>query len=253
MIERSYLFVPGNRPERFSKAFAATPDAVILDLEDAVPAQDKAAGRENVCAFLQGQERAWVRVNPVDSPHHAEDLRALRGLPGLVGIMLPKAESAEDVAILGVAVIALVETVRGLANARTLAASAALQRIAFGHLDFITDSGVTHAGALDAVMLELVLASRLARKPAPVAGVTTDVKNNATCRADLAHSKALGFGAKLCVHPSQVALTREAYAPTADELSWAREVLAAESQGVALVRGQMVDGPVFHRARAMLA
>jgi citrate lyase subunit beta/citryl-CoA lyase len=98
-MNRSYLFVPGNRPERYAKALAAGADAVIIDLEDAVAPADKAAARNAVRAWLSPAHPVLVRINSADTAWFAEDAE-LAGLPGVAGIVLPKAEQAGDIALL---------------------------------------------------------------------------------------------------------------------------------------------------------
>ncbi|MFG1270686.1 HpcH/HpaI aldolase/citrate lyase family protein [Xanthobacter versatilis] len=251
------LFVPGHRPERFEKAAAAGPDAVILDLEDAVPveAKDKAraALRRNFTDRL-----VIVRVNASGTPWHAADLAAAARLKS-DAVILPKAENvaalAKVAADLGpeVPVIALVETAAGLANARALAAHPAVARIAFGSVDFCADMGCAHVReALLAARSELVLASRLAGIAAPLDGVTTAIDDAGIATDDARYARALGFGGKLAIHPRQIAAIREGFAPDEAEITWARRVLAS-GDGASAVDGAMVDEPVRIRARAILA
>src|SRR3954471_24918884 len=144
MTARSYLFVPGNRPDRFAKAFASGADQVVLDLEDAVAPEDKAQARDAVVAWAltappEELARAVVRINDVSSAWHGEDLRVLRNAP-LQAAMLPKAETREQVAALRAAVpalrvLALLETARGIANADKVAVAPGVTRLVFGTLD----------------------------------------------------------------------------------------------------------------------
>src|SRR5271157_3301344 len=178
-----FLFVPADRPDRWAKAFAAGADAVILDLEDGVAASAKPGARR---ALREGRDAIdaapcpiLVRVNARSSDDYSLDLDAVRDL-GLAGVMLAKAETAPDVeatsAATGAPVVALIETARGLAAARLIAAACA--RIAFGSIDFAADLGTPHTpAALASARSELVLASRLADRPAPIDGVTTSVKD----------------------------------------------------------------------------
>ncbi|HEX7662135.1 MAG TPA: aldolase/citrate lyase family protein, partial [Pseudonocardiaceae bacterium] len=141
---RSWLFVPGNRPDRFDKALASGADAVIVDLEDAVAPPDKTHARDEVARLLAGHD-AFVRINGADTEWYADDLAALGRRPGLAGIILPKATTAADVADVaartapGVAIVALVETAAGLHNAGAIAASSHTTRLAFGSIDFALD------------------------------------------------------------------------------------------------------------------
>lgn len=173
MIERSFLFVPGNRAERFDKAVRAGAHAVILDLEDAVAPGEKESAREQVRQWLEGGGRAWLRLNGSDTDWHVDDL-SLLALPGVAGVVLPKAERIDDLRALaarlsvGVPVMPLVESALGLWNARDIAAAPGVSRLAFGSVDFQLDTGILgeHEELLHA-RSQLVLASRVAGRLAP--------------------------------------------------------------------------------------
>jgi citrate lyase subunit beta/citryl-CoA lyase len=252
---RAPLFVPANRPERFAKAAAAGTDAVILDLEDAVAADAKDAGRSALDAGFTDLP-VIVRINAHGTPWHAADVAAVAALP-VAAVILPKAEEAETVAAVARMsarpVIALIESAQGLAHARTLAAVQGVVRLAFGSIDFCADLGCAH---LREVLLparaELVLASRLAGIAAPIDGVTVQLNDHEMSFDDAAHARALGMTGKLCIHPKQVAEVKRAFAPTEAEVDWARRVLAS-GDGAVSVDGAMVDEPVRIRARAILA
>ncbi len=255
------LFVPADRPERFAKAVAAGADAVIVDLEDAIAPDAKVAARAGLSRALAELGSVKVplllRINPVDSLWHEDDLAALEGLP-VAGIVLPKAERVADLARVGAAaggrdkVLTLIESAAGLANARVLAAASA--QIAFGSFDFAADLGIAHTrDALLLARLELVLASRLAGLPAPIDGVTAAIDAPEAVEADAAYACSLGFRGKLLIHPKQVAPSRKGFTPSEAELAWAKRVLAAAGAGSAVaVDGAMVDAPVLSRARQIL-
>ena len=269
-VPRTYLFVPGNRPERFAKALASPADAVILDLEDAVSADAKAAAREAIAAWAVGADaalraRTLLRINDATSPHFADDLRLLAAL-GLNQAMLPKAESPEQIAPVLAAlavkatapgVLALIESAAGVAHVDAIAATAGVQRLVFGTLDLALDLALDIRDSSEPLAYaasRLVLASRLAGLLSPVAGVTPQLDDPERLLADLAWSRRHGFGAKLCIHPSQVAPLHQAMAPSADDVRWAQRVLAAESAspGAAKLDGQMIDRPVVLRAQRTL-
>lgn len=250
------LFVPTHRPERFAKAAAAKPDVVILDLEDAVPAEAKEAARAALdCAFTDLP--VLVRVNAAGTPWHTADVAAVARLRP-AGLILPKAEDIDVVsrvadALGPVPIVALAETARGLAAARALAAHPAVARLAFGSVDYCADIGCAHVPeALLAARSELVLACRLAGLPAPIDGVTTTLDDPAAATQDARHARALGLGGKLAIHPRQVAAIRTGFAPDAAEISWAERVLAS-GDGAVSVDDAMVDEPVRIRARAILS
>lgn len=266
MNQRSYLFVPGNRPERFAKALASGADAVVLDLEDAVAIEAKAGARDAIADWAahvgpDALRRVVVRVNDAGSPQFADDLRLLRDA-GLPNVMLPKTESAAQLQALcaglpGARVLALIESARGVADVQTLARGQGVVRLVFGTLDLALDLGLDideHSDGLSFAAASLVLAARLAGLPSPVAGVTPQIDDEARLLADLAWSRRHGLQAKLCIHPRQVAALHAALAPSAQALDWARRVLAAEaaSPGAAQLDGRMIDRPVVLQAQRTL-
>ena len=266
MIPRTYLFVPGNRPARFAKALASGADAVVLDLEDAVADDSKGAARDAIAdwaapAAAADRHRVVVRINHAASNHFADDLRLLRAL-GLPNVMLAKAEHPEQLRALcaglpGAQVLALVESARGVALADAVAQAQGVTRLVFGTLDLALDLDLDiaeHSDGLSYAASRLAIASRLAGLAAPVAGVTPQLVDEARLLADLAWSRRHGCGAKLCIHPSQVAPVHRALAPSPQALDWARRVLAADaaSPGAARLDGRMIDRPVVLQAQRTL-
>lgn len=272
-LARTFLFVPGDRPERYARALASGADAVIVDLEDAVAPERKDAARTQIAegfAALRGDAhgRLLVRMNAADTPWHAEDRALVARLATqrlLAGVVLPKAERATDLAALAQAIgpatalLPLIESVAGLDAVDTLAASPQVLRLVFGHLDFQADAGMAcgpDEAELVPVRLALVLASRRAGLAPPVDGVTADWRDVARLTAEASRARRGGFGAKLCIHPDQVAGVAAAFTPGADELAWARRVrdaVRAAGGGVVNVDGRMVDGPVVKLAERLLA
>jgi citrate lyase subunit beta / citryl-CoA lyase len=264
-LARSYLFVPGNRPERFDKAMAAGADAVILDLEDAVPAAEKGMAREAAMRWLHAREPTTsplvlVRINACGTPQHEADIEACRH--GVHGVMLPKSEQVTELtqlaqALPGVALLPLIETAVGFAAVPELARAPNVQRLVFGSIDFQHDLGIEGEGEeLLYFRSQLVLHSRLAGLAAPVDGVSTALDDAPRVHAEALRARRLGLGAKLCIHPRQIAPVHEAFAPTPAQLDWARRVLAtADAAGGAAVAldGAMVDRPVILHAQALLA
>ncbi len=264
-LPRTYLFVPGNRPERFAKALATGADAVVLDLEDAVAADAKAAARDAIANWAAtatdaDRGRTVVRINDAQSAYFTDDLRLLRDAR-MPAAMLPKAEHPEQIGALqasvpGIAVLALIESARGVANVDAVAV-AGVARLIFGTLDLALDLDLDIGEQSDALILSagrLTIASRLAELSAPVAGVTPQIDDEARLLADLAWARRHGFGAKLCIHPKQIAPIHAALAPSAQALDWARRVLAAEaaSPGAAKLDGRMIDRPVVLQAQRTL-
>jgi citrate lyase subunit beta/citryl-CoA lyase len=262
---RSYLFVPGDRPERFGKALACGADRVVLDLEDAVAPDAKAGARDAVANYLQARpaeerRRYVVRINDESTAWFDADL-AMLGSAGVAEVMLPKAERRETLQLLrshcaGITMLPLLESARGVLNAEALAAQPGVHRLVFGTIDYALDLDLSgDPVGLDFAASRLALASRAAGIASPVAGVTAEISDDDRLRADLARARAHGFGAKLCIHPRQVAVLHAALLPSAAELEWARRVVAATEGNPAAVQvdGRMVDRPVLQRAHALLA
>lgn len=261
----AWLFVPADRPERLAKALASGADAVIVDLEDAVAEVAKRRAREQLREALGAPgARVCVRINAADTPHFEQDL-ALLSLPRVAAAMLPKACSVQDLSRVraamphDAALLPIVESARGLAAARELARAPGVLRLVFGSVDFQQDLGIE--GDDEALLFarsELVLASRLAGIGAPVDGVTLSTSDLARIHADGVRARRLGFGAKLCIHPAQIAPVREAFAPDAAALEWAHGVMqaveaAGGGAGAIRYRNEMVDRPVIERARSLLS
>lgn len=258
-VSRSFLFVPGDRADRFDKAAAAGAHDVILDLEDAVHPDAKEAARTKIAGWT-GRTAARVRINGLETPWFDEDIGFARR-EGLRKLMIPKAEPhvvRRVRAALGddVDIVALIETVAGLLGLRDLCAERGRLRLAFGNLDFSLDAGITETEReLDPVRLQLALESRHAGLPAPIDGVFTGLSDTMGLAAQVKRAKALGLGGKLCIHPSQVAVVNAGWQPAPEELDWARRVIGAVEAGgagVISLDGKMVDRPVVERAREIL-
>ena len=258
-IERAttMLFVPGSRPDRFASAVASGADVTILDLEDAVAPDGKDAARNAVGQYLGTDSGVAVRINGHGTPWFDLDLDVAGTAAAVV---LAKAESPEVVAAViaalppGRPVLPLVETPRGLMAISEICSVPGVVRIAFGNVDFAAELGVDPAShaALAAARSQVVYASAAAGCAPPVDGVTTAMRDSAVLLSDAQHARELGFTAKLLIHPSQVASVAKIMAPTAEEVAWARAVLASSSEGVGVLDGHMVDQPVLRRARRIL-
>ncbi len=265
----TYLFVPGNRPERFAKAMASGADCIILDLEDAVAPADKSAARKAIAHWAEDTQatspdllsRAWVRISDVASPEFALDMMLLKST-NLTRVMLPKCESADSVATARrgltqeTSILPLIETARGMVALNDIANAPHVHRLAFGALDYMLDLDIpADSPALGFAASQLAIASRAAGLPPPVAGVTPALDATQVTQ-DSSEARALGFGAKMCIHPAQVTAVRQAFAPSALELAWATRVMQAwkTSGGGALqLDGKMVDRPVVLKAERIMA
>lgn len=255
----SYLFVPANRPDRFEKAAASGAHRIILDLEDAVPSEEKDAAREAMINWFRGGGAGVVRINGADSFWFDADLLAVAACRN-AEIMVPKAEPGVIGNVVHYLVdrpvIALVETVAGLVQVEETAGMGGVSRLAFGNVDFSTDARMPASSpALDQARFRIAMASRNAGLPPPVDGVTVSLNDEAVLEADIERSRNFGFSAKLCIHPRQVGVVNTRFGPSATEIEWARGVLAAVEKagdGVMQFEGRMIDRPVVERARYLL-
>jgi citrate lyase subunit beta/citryl-CoA lyase len=254
------LYVPGDRPDRFEKAVATGAQLVIIDLEDAVAPARKELAREETVAWLTGRDRErgpvlQVRVNAGDDA----DLAALSAASVPVEIRLPKVESTSDLdrvaSLIGdLPITALIETAAGVENAAAIAAHPAVTRIALGESDLTSDLGSTDAVLIDYLRARILIAARAAGLAAPMLSAYPGIPDLDGLRADTERGRALGWVGRAAVHPSQLGVIAEVFAPRESELARARQVLAAmETGGVAtLASGEMVDAAMVRRARALL-
>lgn len=259
---RVYLFVPGSRPERFGKALDAGADAVILDLEDAVGPADKATARDAIAGWLSPARPVLIRINGAGTPWFDDDL-ALCSRPGVAGVVLPKAESADDIARVaarvgaGVPILPLIESALGIWNLHEIATAPQVDRLLFGSIDFQVDLGIDGEGEeLLYFRSQLVLVSKVAGLRAPVDGVCAAIDDADRLRDETQRGRRFGFGGKLCIHPKQVAVVRSCFLPSAEDVAWAERVVAADSAagGAAVaLDGKMIDRPVLLKAREILS
>ncbi len=278
------LYVPGSEPGRVAKALALDVDAAILDLEDAVAPSAKEQARQ-VCAEALGTRgpgpERWVRINDLDTSLWPDDLRAVTRA-GLDGLVVPKVESAGQLATLdgaltvlererglapgGIGLLATIETPDGLARARPIAAAGGrLRALGFGAGDFSRITGIDYpaTGGGAAAMLtwarcELVMASALAGLHKPHDSVYGNYRDLDGLRHEAAFARQLGFGGKHCIHPAQVEALTECFRPTEAELDQAERMVATYEQALADGRGAvgvdniLVDEPIANRARQVL-
>lgn len=256
---RSYLFAPAHDAKLLERVYTAGADAVLLDLEDAVPASEKDRARVMAVEAL-GRRRAWVRVNAARSERCAADLDAVAGLA--LGIRIPKVESAEEVAWVAARVPGLplgctIESARGVLAAREIAAAPQTAHLIYGNADFCADLGID-GGELPTLYARshLVLASRAAGIAPPCDAAYTRLADEDGLRREAAFARSLGFFGKSAIHPRQLAAIHDVFQPSAAQVAWARRVLAAfEAAGGAAARtaqGEMVDAPVAERARQIM-
>lgn len=283
---RAPLFVPAHVDRLTDKALQLAVEALVLDLEDAVPPGQKALARERAAALIGRRPGfSYVRINAVAprrpgfaSPLGEDDLAAVL-VPGLRGIVLPKTESARDVIVVdaqlralerlrglepgSVQLLGLVESARGVAQLGDIV-QAAVSRpwcLCYGAGDYTADIG---AGWTDletesqTARSLLVMASASAGLPPPIDSAFPNVEDSQAFRASARNAQVLGFHGKFAIHPSQVAVVQAVFRPTPEQVDWAQRVLEAlaaaeaEGRGAFMVDGRMVDYPIVERARRIM-
>ncbi len=258
-MHRSYLFAPGHNEKLLDRVFDAGADAVMLDLEDAVPPEAKRQAREMVTEALTDRS-AWVRINAVGTDLAAADLKAVTGLTA--GIRIPKVESARDVEWVrarapDTPLICAIETARGILAAQEIAAAPGVRHLSLGGIDLRRDLGATD-GNLQTLYARshLVVVSRAAGLDPPIDSVYARLEDDAGLRAQAEFARSLGFVGKSAIHPRQLPVLHDVFTPSAGELEWAQTVLdafdAAAGEAVKLPNGEFVDLPVADRARRVL-
>ena len=265
----SFLYVPGDRPERFAKAAASGAHVVIVDLEDAVAAGHKDRARREALAFLIDAAPASVevRVNRPDTPAGREDLAALTDAAALRAVRLPKITSPSDVALVADALTAkttalccLIESALGVENAFAIASTPRVAGIALGEADLASDLGTADSAGLTWSRSRVIVAARAAGLPAPAQSVYLDIGDLDGLLRTSRAGRVMGFRGRAAVHPRQVPVIHEAYRPTEQELTDAVAVLDALAHArqrglgvVALSNGHMVDEALRRRAEDIVA
>jgi citrate lyase subunit beta / citryl-CoA lyase len=280
---RSFLFAPGNHARKVAKVFDCGADHVILDLEDAVAKAEKVATRALVVEALKRSRRdrgrcgAYIRVNAFNTEFCYGDAVAVVG-PGLDGILLPMVESREQIVAFdwlvgalererglppgGIDIIPIIETGKGIANARAIAAAGTrVKRMAFGAGDYTLDMNMEWTLAeseLEHVRAEMVVASRAAGLEAPLDTVWVHIKDLEGLASSAKRARQLGFQGKMCIYPPQVERVNAAFTPTETEIAFARRVVAAfeqaEREGSSSIQldGYFIDYPIVYKARRTL-
>ena len=255
-----WLFCPADRPERFEKAAAAA-DVVILDLEDGVAAKDRPAARQALVDNALDPARTVVRVNPSDTADHQHDLEALAST-AYTTVMLAKTETPEQISALSPRdVVVLIETPMAALRIVELARVDNTYALMWGAEDLFAVLGGTANRYPDGsyrevarhVRSQTLLAAKAYGRLA-LDSVFLDIKNLDGLRAEADDAVAVGFDAKVAIHPSQVEVVRTAYTPTEKQVDWARRVLdtARRERGVFAFEGTMVDAPVLRRAERIV-
>jgi citrate lyase subunit beta/citryl-CoA lyase len=278
MTRRTLLFIPAVAQKFLDKAHERGADAIIVDLEDAIAPDAKAAARAllpKVVAGLTARNlEVWIRINA--TPDLLPRDLAAATLPGVTGLMIPKVEHAATITAIDaemttleakagmasntIGLCATIETPVGIMNTAAIAASPRLRSLGLGCEDLASAMGVAplHIFLRGPGQTVALAAAAYGLESWGVAGSIANHTNTTRFTREVRLSRALGITTILCIHPVQVDIARKIYQPTADELAWAKDVVAAyekskgEGIGSITVRGQMIDEPIYQRAKRML-
>lgn len=266
MTFRSFLFVPGSRPDRFKKALDAGADAVCIDLEDAVAPPDKDAARKAALHFCAATRAPGlgVRINGPTTAHYPHDCSALAsdGAPPPAFVMVPKVETASHLADVRKRIGSdcpplwpIIETPEGLRLAWEIAAAQGVAGVLFGAADYAAEVGCTLEW--DALLFARgTLAAACARAGIELLDVPhLDIADAADLAISTARARSLGFTGRACIHPTQVAAVNAAFTPDAATVQRAErivEAFEAAAGGAALLDGKLIELPVVRAARRTL-
>ena len=270
-MERSYLFVPATQPERIKKALASDADAIIIDLEDAVPSSEKDKVRDSVLKVLHELENPvkaiYLRINDLLTAFWREDVSLLKEYP-FAGIVLPKTNTKEDIEEIenfvpeNQHIIPLIETAQGVLSVKSIAGtSRRIKRLAFGAIDYSLELGINLSITQNELIYPrsmIAISSRAYGLLPPIDTVYTEFKNDEGLIRESCLGKQYGFYGKLCIHPNQTTIVNRIFTPTDKEVQWAKELVTtfekAELEGLAVIQlnGKMVDYPVYKQALQVL-
>ena len=281
---RSFLFTPANHPpRRVEKVFEVGADAVILDLEDAVAISEKPAARQCVVDAFTARPNSgakhYVRVNSIDTPYCAEDIKATVG-PWLDGVVLPKvesracldelenvlaaAETAQGMAVGSLDLMPIIETAAGVERARKIAtADSRIKRMAFGGGDYTLDLNYewnADESVLAYARAKLSHAARLGNLEPPIDTVVLQIKDDERFLQSARHGKQFGFGGKLCIHPAQIPLTHQVFTPSDEEIAhgpgqWWRRLRPQRQRARRLSSWTVISliTPIVYKSQRILA
>ena len=281
-LRRSLLFVPASSEKFFAKAKDSHADTLIFDLEDAVAPERKSAARETMKEVLRdaGFEKfeRTVRINSLDTPWFLDDVLTMVEA-GADGLVVPKTNSVESIQFVdrlvtltenrcgrkigAVKLLPLIEQPEAIGSAFAIArATTRIAGIAFGHGDFSASMGIPAGPSVDGIVLHARCQVAIAAKAAgitPIDNVFLDIPNISGLSEETRQGKNLGYEGKACIHPNQVDPVNAVYTPSAEEVAYARELVAAfeqavaEGKGAVAFRGRMIDGPIADIERIVLA
>ncbi len=271
---RSALYMPASNARAIAKARTLDCDVVILDLEDAVAPDEKAAARDRVVEAVReggfGGRELVVRVNGIDTPWHADDIAAIRAI-GLAAVLVPKVSSVADLLTVraslgenGSPIWAMIETCAAILALPALSAAAAqthLTALIVGTNDLAKEMRC-RLGADRMPLIPALTATIMAARAAGIValdGVCNALDDPPRFAAECAQGATLGFDGKTLIHPSQIDVANAGFGPTEEELAWARKVVAAfarsesADKGAIRLDGQMVERLHLVEAEATLA
>ena len=275
-LRRTRLYVPGNNPHLVENVGLYGADCLILDLEDSVPLSQKFDARILVKHALQnvdfGKSEKWVRINSLDTHFWEKDIREVLEFVDIVNV--PKIESADDMERLdslmkeieeekGIeprGVVPIIETLRGLVNARNIAKHPRVVAMAWGGEDLTAELGIPKKKALilDHVRAEIVIAAKSQGKMA-LDTVYSNIRDEEGLFEYARRAKYMGFDGVGVLHPNQIEIVHRAFRPSDEEIDDARRIVEAaekamkEGKGVIALNGRMIDKPVLERAKKILA
>ncbi|NHM32475.1 HpcH/HpaI aldolase/citrate lyase family protein [Neobacillus terrae] len=268
-----YLFAPGNSEKKMQKAINLHTDAVIIDLEDSVPSNEKAMARQLVSSIFDTEEintvrsKLYVRINSLKTPWFFKDINMVKELKRLDGIMIPKSEDKTSISLAAellnkdIEIIPLIESAAGVMNIEDILKShPAVKKVAFGSVDFALDIGVDWSEEgieRSYAMSKLVLASRTCGANPPIDAVFPIINDRESFIEDTIKGKQTGFYGKMVIHPKQTEWVKEVYAPTKKQLEWCMKVInvfeSSTHSGAIDLEGKLIDRPVYLLAKRLVS
>ncbi len=250
---RSALYVPASNGRALEKALGLAADMIIVDLEDAVPEDAKAQARGAALAYAKsgvGNRLLAIRANAYDSPHHADDVAALKDCAADF-VVLPKVEDTSEISDFGVPVLAMVETPAGLFNARSIAGHPRVAGLIAGINDIAAQTGIRPGPKREGLELSLqmiVLAASEFGKPR-FDGVCNRLDDLDGYDAECRQGATFGFTGKTLIHPNQIASANAAFGPSAAAIAEAEELIAASRGGAQRFKGRMIESMHVEEAK----
>lgn len=276
---RSMLFVPGNRPDMMIKSFNTEADALIFDLEDAVPSEEKQKARAEINKVLESHhnKEVFIRINSFDTPWIIDDILAVSQCP-IRGVVIPKVNSASELEKVSwfmsycenrnaiqkesLTVIPIIETPKGINNIGSIVnACSRIEGVMFGAIDYLLsiNGSIEQTDTCLIYPRSAVVNACREKGVSPIDTVYPNYKDNEGLVRECNKAKAMGFSGKACIHPSQIATINDAFLPLPHEIEWAKRVIAAydeavkNGKGSVALNGEMVDLPVAEKAKKILA